>query len=306
MAFIAVGLLVSTVGLPIAATAVKPFSRDLEPRRLTDPVYDFRVTTDVQYGVGARREGPDEPLLLDLYDPIDVRPGQAPAGRPLRPVFIFAHGGSLIGGDKATGSGKPVWLSSAMARRGYVAASINYRLLTPFGPTEDLPEFGSAINPELIQGLQDAQHDMQAAVRWFRAKAEELHIDPDQIVVAGHSAGGGTALNVNYRSDDPGDSGNPGFPSDVAGAIAYSSTMLEPSSIDGGDPPVKIFTVVDDLTNPYPLVWASTCGPAMSVGATCDLVTFTSGGHGLNGHEREILGGTVDFFCRFVVTTCET
>jgi acetyl esterase/lipase len=62
-------------------------------------------------------------------------------------------------------------LCKRLAARGYVAATITYRL----APTHQFPA---------------AVHDCKAAVRWLRANAAKYNIDPDRIGVTGGSAGG--------------------------------------------------------------------------------------------------------------------
>ena len=55
-----------------------------------------------------------------------------------------------------------------------------------------------------------AQHDAQAAVRWLRAHAADLGVDPSRIAIGGGSAGADVALLVGAHSEDPGTSGTPG------------------------------------------------------------------------------------------------
>ena len=60
-------------------------------------------------------------------------PPQAPPPsedhRPMRPTVVLVHGGSFISGDKSSFDS----LGRALAARGFIAASINYRL-TGSGP----------------------------------------------------------------------------------------------------------------------------------------------------------------------------
>ncbi|MCB1020254.1 MAG: alpha/beta hydrolase, partial [Acidobacteria bacterium] len=90
------------------------------------------------------------------------------AGQGLRPAIVLVHGGGWSSGDK----GGKLWrtLPVEFAQRGYVAASVNYRL------TDEAP------TPAQIE-------DVKAAVRWLRANAERLRLDPDRIGAFGHSAG---------------------------------------------------------------------------------------------------------------------
>src|SRR4029078_3560105 len=103
------------------------------------------------------------------------------------------------------------------AKRGYVAVSMNYRLLAPDSCTG-----GAGISMECYVAGVAAVHDAQAAVRWLRANAAEYGIDPERIAIGGESAGGITATGVGVYAAEPGDSGNPGYPSDVQAWMSIS------------------------------------------------------------------------------------
>jgi acetyl esterase/lipase len=67
-----------------------------------------------------------------------------------------------------------------------------------------------------VPNEESRKHDAQAAVRWLRANAATYRLDPSRIAIGGSSAGAITAMMVSYNAVDPGSSGNPGYPSDVA------------------------------------------------------------------------------------------
>jgi len=97
---------------------------------------------------------------LDVYAPEHL-------SGPKPPIIVLIHGGGWIGGDKnAFGGG-----AMEFARRGYIAASLSYRLTG-------------------IQGLPIPILDCKSAIRWLRAHADTYGFDPKRIVVGGHSAGG--------------------------------------------------------------------------------------------------------------------
>ena len=98
-------------------------------------------------------------LALDLY----FDPGTTWR----KPLVIYIHGGGWSGRTKSDG----LWYANAFVKRGYVFASIDYRLSTV------------AVFPAQIE-------DAKAAVRFLRAHASDYRIDPDRIGVIGHSAGG--------------------------------------------------------------------------------------------------------------------
>jgi acetyl esterase/lipase len=107
------------------------------------------------------------PLLLDLYMHEDA------ATAPARPLVIWIHGGGWSRGDGRTSGAFadfPAVLAS-LAARGYVVASVNYRLT------------GEARFPAQVQ-------DVKAAVRHLRREAGKYGIDPTRVYLWGGSAGG--------------------------------------------------------------------------------------------------------------------
>lgn len=87
------------------------------------------------------------------------------------PLIAFIHGGAFMMCDKADAQVQP-YLSAV--KRGYVVASINYRLSS------------EAIFPAAVQ-------DCKAAIRFLRANSKMYSIDPERIAVCGGSAGGNLA-----------------------------------------------------------------------------------------------------------------
>jgi acetyl esterase/lipase len=143
-----------------------------------------------------------------------------------------------------------VTMAKAFAQRGYVAVSINYRLLGTHEQCakEDPP------SQACVTAVLAAQHDAQAAIRWLRANATTHGVDGSRIAIGGASAGAGTALVVAVNSGDPGTSGNPGYSSKVGAAISISAAL--PHSIastyyDAGDSPILMFNGTADQTVPF-------------------------------------------------------
>jgi len=102
--------------------------------------------------------GTDPKQRLDLVKP---------AGVARAPVVLFVHGGGWSIGDKAHAAGdKARWANG----KGWAFASANYRLV-----------------PNATVEQQAA--DVATAIAWLRANAAAQGLDPDRIVLMGHSAG---------------------------------------------------------------------------------------------------------------------
>ena len=106
------------------------------------------------------------PLTLDLYLPATRATGGAP-------VIIYVHGGGWTGGHTRHSGAFENWpgVLASLAGRGYVVASLNYRLS------------GEAPSPA-------AEQDIKSAVRWLRTNAARFGVDKRRIGIWGGSAGG--------------------------------------------------------------------------------------------------------------------
>ena len=133
-----------------------------------------KVEKDVTYLPAERAE------KADLYLPDNLAAGAK------APVLLWIHGGGFTGGDKAQKREQNI--GTNLSAHGYVVLSINYML----------QQKGGAL--AWPQNLQDCK----TAVRWLRANAARLHLDPDRIAVAGGSAGGHLASMVALTKPEDG------------------------------------------------------------------------------------------------------
>lgn len=99
-----------------------------------------------------------------------------------RPFVIFVHEGAFIYGDLGSEMGK----ARSMARKGYAAAAINYRL--GFAGGSETNTCGGN-NKEVIQAIYRGVQDTYTALHYFADKSNEFGIDPGQMMLAGSSAG---------------------------------------------------------------------------------------------------------------------
>lgn len=138
-----------------------------------------RTEPDVDYLGSGRKE------KADLYLPANPQPGQK------FPAVVIIHGGGWAGGEKR--AAREINIGTTLALNGYVGMSIDYVLANSEHP-----------GPTWPQNL----HDCKTAVRWLRANAERLHIDPRHIGVIGGSAGGHLAAMLDLcggELDPPGE-----------------------------------------------------------------------------------------------------
>jgi acetyl esterase/lipase len=274
--------LVASVAIVVAVLLLRggaPTSYAGGTRYLDEVFPNVTVTSNIAYGQAIDEHGQLETLRLDLYQPTGDT-------LPYRPVLVFVHGGSFTGGDKANAD--PVTYARAFAKRGYVTASINYRLREEGFPPE-----------QQIFAIEDAQHDAQAAVRWFRANAAIHGIDVNRISISGYSAGAATALFVAYNQDNVGDSGNPGYPSNVSATIDVSGGVYTPL-MEPGEPPVMIVHGTADTTSPYSRA-EEIVDQAEAVGIPYELHPLIGEGHTIFGsHMTEIVGWSSTFLYQYV------
>lgn len=164
LAPLAGGSVQATAQLGTARVAAHPVIEDRYPAPETR--FDGGVVgrADIAYATfrGFR------PLTLDLYLPPRSRAPES--GYPL---VVFVHGGAWMSGHaRHAGAFEdfPGVLAS-LARRGYVVASLNYRLS------------GEAAFPAALM-------DVKIALRWLRARSAAFSADPERVIIWGASAGG--------------------------------------------------------------------------------------------------------------------
>ncbi len=124
-------------------------------------------------GVGRYQPMGEDCLTLNVVTP------ETPADTPL-PVMVFIHGGAYIFGSSAT----PIYDGAALARRGCVYVSVNYRL-GALGCL-DLSWLGTRTQP-IDSNL--FLRDLVMALQWVRDNIAAFGGDPDNVTIFGESAG---------------------------------------------------------------------------------------------------------------------
>lgn len=140
--------------------------------------------TAVVYGNALNYQGANQDLLLNI-----CFPDMAVDTMSKRPLIILMHGGGfLVGGRNDMNS-----LCLEFAQRGYVAATIGYRLGWDSGTSGCDGDTISNVKA-VYRGFQDAH----AALRYLVANASVYGIDTAWIFSGGESAGGVNSLNLAF------------------------------------------------------------------------------------------------------------
>jgi acetyl esterase/lipase len=254
--------------LLLGALAIVVAGCDLEavpgqgPLRYRDEIFSATNKVTVDYGIAVNEQGQPQALSLDVYRPT----GDTVTKRPL---VIWVHGGGFRGGNRS--SPEIVDEATTFARKGYVTASISYRL-------SSTGCVGGGPAGQCIEAIDNAREDAQAAVRFFRARASTYGVDPTRIAIGGSSAGAITALNVAYRSHLPGNSGNPGHSSAVRAAVSLSGAVIFTGDVGPGDAAALLFHGTNDGLVPH--AWAEdTVEAARADGLPAHLISWQGAGH---------------------------
>ena len=110
---------------------------------------------------------------------LNVTTPKRPAEEPL-PVMVFIHGGGYFMGSSAT----PIYDGAALARKGCVYVSVNYRL----GALGCL-DLSTLSNQDITIDDNLYLRDLVMALRWVRDNAAVFGGDPDNVTIFGESAG---------------------------------------------------------------------------------------------------------------------
>ena len=216
----------------------------------------------------------DNAHTMDIYSP----DGDTEINRPL---ILFIHGGTFVDGDKS--DSYCVEFCTNFAKKGYVVASPNYRLVSLL----NLASFLTS-HEEQYEAVLKATADIKSAIRFFRKdfdNGNNYGIDPNTIFVGGSSAGAITAIHLAYIdniSDVPttpfniqaivnnlggldGDAGNLGYSSSVNAVISFAGGIHNVNWIDANDEPLVSCHGNLDQTVNY------NCGPGLGQATVLEL-----------------------------------
>lgn len=312
--------IITTVILSLSTMLIQAQEPCATGRYAQEVFSNVTVTSNIDYGANLNFNGSTKVLKLDFYEPT----GDA---EPLRPLIIWVHGGSFLGGSKTDGD--MVSFSNKFAKMGYACASIDYR--TGFFPID---------SANSVKAVLRAVHDLKAAVRFFykdQADGANLYkIDTNNIFIGGSSAGAITSLHYAYldrtceledylgqtyldaQGGTEGISGNPCYGTEIKGVINLCGALARYKWLEaGGVPFVSLHGTTDatvgynrDIVNPgVPLMYLD--GSRMlyeranEVGVQNPFYTFYNAGHvpyaGTNATALAYMDTTVNFVRDFLI-----
>lgn len=124
-------------------------------------------------------------LLLDIYTPSITSPDTN------FPCLVFVFGGGFKTGQRNA----PIMIKTftEMAKRGYVIVSIDYRL-----GLKGVTKMGVTHLKTLENAIRLAVEDLYSATSYIYKNAARLHINTNEIMISGVSAGAITVLQADY------------------------------------------------------------------------------------------------------------
>ena len=256
-------------------------------QRYAEPVfYEVNIETGIPFS-SAVKEGDTTPttLYLDFYEP----QGDTLSARPL---VITVFGGAFVAGSRDYAD--MVEYCTRLAKHGYAAASIDYRLISIWNLN----------STALIRDAYMAAQDVSSAIRFFKYHCAEYRIDTEQVFLLGNSAGSIAIYCELFMDEDErpvetfedpdlgpmhssGFAEYAGFSSAVAGAIPQWGGVMDLDVIDEEEyVPLCMLHGTDDTNVPYD---SGYCYNGMLPG----VMPYMYGSHPIAGRLDEI--GIIDY-----------
>ena len=162
---------------------------------------DIQITTSVHFATSMRWPSTVmDSLRMDVYMP---NPNIDPLEK--RPLIVMIHGGAFLAGNR----NDMALYSMEMARRGFVTATISYRLgwdcpaqdfLGVCTQCQDWPDLAN-FRVAMYRGSQDTR----AALRYLTSFANDYGIDTSAVFLQGESAGSINALHTAFLEQSEAD-----------------------------------------------------------------------------------------------------
>lgn len=267
----------------LAATPATPAPASTPAPRPPDAVDQLAAKLKASRTVVYKKVG-DRELKLHIFEPAGFKPTDR------RPAYVVIHGGGWVNGNAK----RMYPFAAHFAQLGMVGFSIEYRLVRPESGTTPF----------------ECVKDGRSAIRYIRAHAAELGIDPQKIIVSGGSAGGHVAA-ATAQFDGIDEAGEDLSVSSVPQALVLLFPVIDTSKegygnakcgpewekisplhrVKPGVPPTLIFHGTADTVTPFK--GATAFRDAMAkAGNPCELVVHQGGLHGYLMRTQELYDET--------------
>jgi predicted esterase len=168
----------------LAFTVVSGISAQNCTEDYTDFQFGFSAEYDVFYGKALRFDGGWDSLRMNIFKPVGDE-------NMHRPLLVMVHGGGFYGGNRSQFDALCQWY----AQRGYVTATISYRL----GFNKLLFDYPFTFDQhEIIRAIYRGMQDTRGAIRFLKDRVAQDSIDINRIALVGGSAGGFISLAATY------------------------------------------------------------------------------------------------------------
>lgn len=279
-----------------AMVCMGTMAQNCNNKRFTEFNYFGRDSIAFQtgtYGAARNVSGQLESLKYNVWYPkLAVDP------LAKRPFVLMVHGGGFVGGQRQDLD----TLCLMFARRGFVAATIDYRLKYDSRCRDTLSK---------VFAVYRAVQDAHAAMRFFVANANSLRIDTTKLLVGGSSAGAGTVLGLAYISQQEIDQLYPRVKDSLGRLDTSGNAFRVPFRIKGlfnnwgglqrdyfdaadavpmisfhgdADPTVNIDSAADvECLAAPPIIWGSRTlhNHVVAAGKCSNITVAVGGGHGI-------------------------
>ncbi|MEM6394904.1 MAG: alpha/beta hydrolase [Bacteroidota bacterium] len=227
-------------------------------------------------------------LQLDLFLPENTDSSATP-------LLIYVHGGGFAGGNRREGHA----LGRYLKARGIATASISYTLLM-----RNKNFSCGGITSEKIRAIRTAVNDTWLATAFLLERSDIINIDPDQVFLAGSSAGAETVIHAPYWGETLLDVYGQQLPTNFqyAGVISGAGAIMDinlitkdnqiPTLLFHGDldPLVPYATAAHHYCPPTATGWLMLFGSKtifdwiQSMDGSAKLVTHIGAGHEIAGY----------------------
>jgi len=241
-------MMIRNIGITVLLVTI---GQSFSNTRYIDSVFSqSKVSNSTLYRTANNSVGIPQSLYFDFYEPANdtVR---------TRPLVIVMHGGAFVKGAGGRDDGFSKFTATYLAKKGYTAASIDYRC-------EEILQLiagGKAMDKAAYRAIQDTR----AAVRFFKKNANVYKVDTGKIFLCGYSAGAIMALNnihitgnefTSIMVDTNGMGGlevgdDLEYSSSVNGSVCFAGAVRDTAWIKSNAPPSICFHGTVDATVPY-------------------------------------------------------